>query len=218
MRLRIGCPRVALIVAPHADDETIGAFGLIRALRRRGAAVRILVVSDGSASHPGSTTWPPARLIRERRRETLRAMRTLGIARPAVTFLGLPDGGLAEQADACRRTLARRLRQTARLDLLVGPVALDDHPDHRAVATALAAARLPRVRWLGYQVWPVERAAARGACLPLDGAAALAKRRAVRGYRTQMGMITDAEAGFGMTQRQFAAFTRPVERYRTEPR
>ena len=86
--------RDVLVVAPHPDDEAIGAFGLMSALRRRGARLWVLVVSDGGASHPGSTAWPPARLVPERRRETRRAMATLGIPPSRVRFLGLPDGAL----------------------------------------------------------------------------------------------------------------------------
>ena len=48
-------------------------------------------------------------------------------------------------------------------------------------------------------------------------AALHAKRRVVRGYRTQMGRITDAEAGFAMTPRHLNAFVRPAERFERLP-
>ena len=69
MKLGLGTPRCVLVIAPHPDDETIGAFALMARLRRRGVAVRILVVTDGGASHLASPTWPRRRLIRERQHE-----------------------------------------------------------------------------------------------------------------------------------------------------
>ncbi|TVV70177.1 PIG-L family deacetylase, partial [Sphingomonas solaris] len=70
MRLRLGRPCTALIVAPHPDDEVIGAAGLIRALVNRGTRVRVLVVSDGAASHTGSRLWPRRRLVAARMAES----------------------------------------------------------------------------------------------------------------------------------------------------
>ncbi|WP_443029636.1 PIG-L deacetylase family protein, partial [Sphingomonas sp. TX0522] len=37
------------MIAPHPDDEVIGAAGLIARLRRHGARVRVAVVTDGAA-------------------------------------------------------------------------------------------------------------------------------------------------------------------------
>lgn len=211
MRLRLGRPRTALIVAPHPDDEAIGAFGLIRRLQAMGTAVRLIVVTDGAASHPASTRWPRDRLVRERRHETVRAMRRLGVCRGAISFLGLPDGALPDAPDACRDGLVRVLRHGA--DLIVGPAGDDDHGDHRCVADALQRIRLPGARRLAYQVWPVRTHAARSRVLHLDQRAGLAKRRTVAGYCTQTGRIDDDAGGFALDHRQLAAFTGPREYY-----
>lgn len=213
MRLRLGRVRAALIVAPHPDDEVIGAFGLIRRLLAAGAALRVIVVTDGAASHATSALWPRARLVRERRRETLRALRRLGVGAGAVRFLGLPDGRLPDCARECRRLLGRAARRIARLDLVVGPAGDDDHGDHRGVAEALRATRLTAARRLSYKVWPAD-GGARGAALVLDPATRLAKRHAIRSYRTQTGLIDDDPAGFAMSARQIAAFSRPRELFR----
>ncbi len=214
MILRLGHVRAALIVAPHPDDEVIGAFGLIRRLRAAGAALTVIVVTDGAASHPASERWPRARLIRERRRETLRAMRRLGVTRGGIRFLGLPDGRLPDGARACRDGLGRAARRVARLDLLVGPAIDDDHGDHRCVAEALRATRLPGARRLSFKVWPADCRARRGRALLLGPATRLAKRHAIRGYRTQTGLIADDPAGFAISGRQLAAFSRPRELFR----
>lgn len=200
--------RTVLVVAPHPDDEAIGAWGLMTALRRRGARLWVVVVSDGAASHPGSVRWPPARLVAERRRESLRAMRALGIAPARVRFLGLPDGALT--AAAVIRRL-ERLRMP-RPDLICGPVAGDAHADHRAVAAALSARRRARHR-LGYRVWPLDGRARGTLRLRLDAATRTAKRRAVLGYRTQAGLITDSPTGMTIRHHHLRRFAGPVERF-----
>lgn len=209
----LACRRV-LVVAPHPDDEAIGAWALMRHLSRTGARINVLVVSDGGASHPQSRRWPRQRLTRERRQETLRAMRTLAIPPAQVQFLDLPDGELEARADHVAGVIAQRLRRTAPPDLIVGPISHDAHGDHRAVARALE--RLPHrgERRLGYQVWPEgARSSANALSLRLDTRTMIAKRRVVRSYRTQAGLITDATAGFAMTHRHLRAFVRPTERF-----
>ncbi|WP_156680203.1 PIG-L deacetylase family protein [Sphingomonas profundi] len=206
--------RRVIVVAPHPDDEAIGAWALMRALRRQGARIAVVVVSDGGASHPQSRRWPPARLTRERQRETRRAMATLAIPPHRIRFLGLPDGALETMVARVSAAIAGALRRCPAPDLIVGPVANDAHGDHRAVAQAIA--RIPRrgERRLGYRVWP-EDAAGPGHRLriALSGREMGIKRRVVRGYRTQAGRITDAAAGFTMTARHLRAFVRPSERF-----
>lgn len=214
MTLRVGRPRCAIVVAPHPDDETIGAYGLIAALRRRGTDVRVLIVSDGAASHPASASWPKPRLVRERRRETLLAMRAAGVPRAKVRFLALPDGAVPAHAVGCNRSVDRELRRARRLDLVVGPTNDDDHADHRTVAAAIRASRLPGVRRLGYQVWPAGTVRARDRTLPLGLPGCVAKRRAIHLYRTQTGRIGDDPGGFAMTRAQIAAFSRAGEAFR----
>ncbi len=210
MKLNLARVRVALIVAPHSDDEAIGAYGLIRALTARGAVCHILVVTDGAASHLASRRWPRARLVAQRRRETLQAMRGLGIARGRVRFLGLPDGAMSRVSLCNLAMIDRALRRTARLDLLVGPALDDDHEDHHIVAGALRRARLPGVRRLSYKVWPMP---GNGVwALPL-GPARAEKLRVVRSYRTQCGGISDDPTGFVIDAGQMAAFTRPIEMF-----
>lgn len=205
--------RTALVLAPHPDDEAIAAFGLMRHLVRQGTAVRVVVVADGAASHPGSRRWPGRRLVAERRRETLRAMRRIGVCRGAVRFLGWPDGALDAAPPAMCRAVAREVRRMRAPALLVSPVVDDDHADHRAVARA-AAIRCPHVRRLGYEVWPVAQRPGPRRMLLLGLATTAAKRHTIRSYRTQAGLIDDDPAGFAMTRAQIAAFSRPVERFR----
>lgn len=214
MRVRLAGVRRAVIVAPHPDDEVIGAAGLIAALKRQGSDVRVIVVSDGAASHPGSTRWPRRRLVAARRQESLRALRRLAVPPRRVTFFGLPDGALAGEGASCRRALHRLLARHV-ADLLVGPAAGDAHPDHQAVATALAQWR-GRARRLSYQVWPPRRrSAARVRTVVTCG---LAKRSLIRLHRTQLGAITDDPTGFAIARHELAVFAHPIERFVEERR
>jgi LmbE family N-acetylglucosaminyl deacetylase len=212
--MRSGSVRSLLVIAPHPDDEAIGAFGLMARLRRRGLTVRVLVVSDGGASHPGSTTWPRERLVRERQRETRRVMRRIGVTSSDITFLNLPDGELGQADDIVRQRIAVCARHMRKPSLIVGPVQDDAHLDHRVVAVGLAACRVPGTRRLAYAVWPAGRRQGRpSSALLLTAAEQRAKRHAIRSYKTQTGRITDDPSGFSMTDAQVVAFSRPSETF-----
>lgn len=213
-RLPLAGVRRALVVAPHPDDEAIGAWGVIRALRRRGCRVRIVVAADGAASHPNSPAWPSRRLVAERRRETRRVMHAVGVQAGDIAFLGLPDGGLSALHGRRARAMTRAMA-ASRTDLILLPAAEDDHPDHRAVAAAAARARTPGARRFAYLVW--SRGAPRG---PLHGFPVRppAKRAAIARYRTQMGAIRDDPGGFAIAPHELGAFSRPVEYFRALPR
>lgn len=212
MKLRLGRTRTALIVAPHPDDEVIGAFGLIRALLRRGVRVHVLVVSDGAASHPGSARWPTTRLATARRLEARRALRRAGLHAGLIEHLGLPDGALATLVRRDWRPLDRAMmRRALGSCLIVGPSPGDAHPDHVAVARALASTPTRRARRLAYRVWPAgEHARGRVHGIAVEGGT-LAKRSVLRLYRTQTGAITDSPTGFAMSRNELARFSRPVE-------
>lgn len=206
--------RRVLVVAPHPDDEAIGAWALMRRLGGQGARIEVVVVTDGAASHPGSPSWPLARLVAERRRETRRALATLALPPSRLRFLSLADGALEAGDPGLHAALSRALRRRPPPQLIVGPSVGDAHPDHHAVATALARIRRRGERRLGYRVWPENaRPAARGVRVALDGQQLCAKRRIVRGYRTQAGLIADSETGFTMTPRHLRAFAGPDERF-----
>lgn len=209
MRAEVGRPRALLVVAPHPDDEAIAAHALIARLARRGTRVAVVVVSDGAASHPGSRLWPRERLVRERRRETRLAMRRIGVAACAITFLDLPDGQLDKHVAAVVRGIHRAVAALPTPLLALAPLVGDAHPDHRVVAAA--ARRGPRVRWWRYPVWPAGERLRGARSLPLSTQERLAKRQAILGYRTQAGRITDDPHGFAMTARQVAAFSRARE-------
>jgi LmbE family N-acetylglucosaminyl deacetylase len=100
--LRFG-PRDRLwIVAPHPDDEVLGAAGAILQARQAGAAVRVAYLTHGD-THVASAIFYFKRLFKRadgagiglaRAQEARRALACLGVPAEALAFLGYPDGGL----------------------------------------------------------------------------------------------------------------------------
>ncbi|MCY7344492.1 MAG: PIG-L family deacetylase, partial [Pseudonocardia sp.] len=45
--------RRVVVVAAHPDDETLGAGGVLRVLHAAGAALTLVVATDGEAAYPG---------------------------------------------------------------------------------------------------------------------------------------------------------------------
>jgi hypothetical protein len=93
-----------VIVAAHPDDEVLGVGGTISMLAAAGARLRLVSITDGEASHPGTTD--PSALARRRAAETAQALRVLGAQRTEVVRLRLPDTGLAARQDQITGRLA----------------------------------------------------------------------------------------------------------------
>ena len=92
-----------LVIAPHPDDESIGAAGLIRRVVSAHGAVHVVVMTSGDAFPEGVALVTHKQAprsgdfrayARTREAETIAAMQQLGVDRSQVRFLGFPDGGL----------------------------------------------------------------------------------------------------------------------------
>ena len=83
--------RPFVILSPHPDDETLGAGGLIAEACAGGYRLDIIIVTDGSGSHPRSRQYPRERLVDLRYAEVHKAGMALGLPPDRVHFLGLPD-------------------------------------------------------------------------------------------------------------------------------
>lgn len=93
-----------LIFAPHPDDETLGAGGLIQAAVAQGAKIKVVFFTCGDAFRYAAqrrlgvlkTTPSNMRAFgRLRQKEALAALSVLGVSPEAAVFLGFPDRGLA---------------------------------------------------------------------------------------------------------------------------
>jgi LmbE family N-acetylglucosaminyl deacetylase len=147
----VGLPslRRVLVLAPHPDDETIGAGGTLARLAAAGATVEVVVLTDGEAT-PG-TGLEVAEAGRRRRQEAARACVHLGLAPPK--FGGHPDGGLAQRQAELAGELGALVPDLAPQAVFL-PWFGDGHPDHRAVSAALARTGLPdRVDVWAYETW-----------------------------------------------------------------
>ncbi len=214
MRAALDLDRVrrAIVVAPHPDDETIGAFGLIRRLIKSGAYVSVVIVTDGAASHPASPSWPSERLKMARRRESVAALRLCGLPQGALTFLDYPDGALSSLSETECRRLCRRLAARPFPDLVIRPSLEDSHPDHKAVASACVQAWPAKVFQATYSVWPAGQLRPAALRYPL-GADQFIKQAALRMYRTQTGLITDDPDGFCIDRNLMRSFARLSESF-----
>lgn len=175
----LAADRVVLI-APHPDDEVLGAGGVLALAAERGAEVHIVAVTDGEASHPGRAV----ELRRVRELERAEALDRLGLAGAHVHRLHQPDGGV--EAGAVVEGVAPLVRPE---DVLLAPWECDGHPDHDACGEA--AGRIAARRW-SYLVWawhwasPEQVPWERAVRVPLSERVAAAKAAAVRAFASQL--------------------------------
>jgi LmbE family N-acetylglucosaminyl deacetylase len=91
-----------LILAPHPDDETLGAGGIIQKAESMGLPVRVAYLTNGDANQWSFMLYRKrpelgARAVESlgevRRSEAISATLTLGLKRDQLVFLGYPDFG-----------------------------------------------------------------------------------------------------------------------------
>jgi len=233
----LGPAGAALVLAPHPDDESLGCGGFIAGCAAQGRTVRVVVVSDGTGSHPCSRAWPAPRLAALRQEETRVAAVALGLdAARDLVFLGMPDRAVPGTGPECEAAAAAVLQATP-----ATPAAVfvtwrhDPHADHTA-AFAIAATvtrTLPAgTRLFAYPIWglafahpipgfplpPEPDLASPPRGLRLDIASHLpAKRRAIAAHASQTtALIEDDPGGFRLPLEALALAFRPFETFLEE--
>jgi LmbE family N-acetylglucosaminyl deacetylase len=92
-----------LVIAPHPDDETLGAAGIIQQAIAAGIDVKVIVVTNGDgqalaplALHLDLLPRPKDYIAdgKQRQTETVNSLRTLGLPSNSIKFLDYPDGQL----------------------------------------------------------------------------------------------------------------------------
>lgn len=213
-----------LIVAPHPDDETLGCGGAIALLRQLNLPVEVLIISDGTKSHPNSLTYPALALKELRERESLAALAILGVKPEKVTFFSLPDGAidLSSQGETaielCRNYLTRIAPS-----LIFLPWRNDPHEDHRAswqLLQVTSRSLSPSPRLIEYPIWDWDtqqrqKFSESVKAWRLDISSVLTrKKQAIAQYRSQISdLIDDDPQGFRLTPEMLQNFTQPWEIY-----
>jgi N-acetylglucosamine malate deacetylase 1 len=176
-----------LVVAPHPDDETIGAGALISHAARRGRLAAVCYLTDGRGSHPAKTP----RIASARKAEARCALARLAGGEVDIRWIGWSDAHPHEEGDLRFERDAQALGSILR-ELRVDAVAVTDfdeaHCDHvAAFRLAKAAIRSARrsVGLFAYRVWSSD-AGRPGARIRTDNMAPGLRRRALSAHRSQL--------------------------------
>jgi LmbE family N-acetylglucosaminyl deacetylase len=91
-----------LVIAPHNDDEVLGAGGVLQRHVHWGDRVTVVLLTNGDGQYRGpfKNRTQAIRFGYRRQEETRRALAHLGIPEDQILFLGYPDRGLAQLWDS----------------------------------------------------------------------------------------------------------------------
>jgi LmbE family N-acetylglucosaminyl deacetylase len=214
--------RKVMILAPHADDESLGCGGLIAGLAASGQSPVVVVITDGTGSHPSSRSYPASRLRDLREREALAAVNLLGVPGDHLNFLQVRDTAVPKSGPEFSWIVRRieGLMDKYSSDLLCAPWLYDPHGDHEATQIiAREVAINTGVTLLSYPVWgwlleddihlpdpPIA-----GWRLDIRRHLEL-KRRAISAHASQYSnLIDDDPNGFKLPANLLSVFTSPYE-------
>jgi LmbE family N-acetylglucosaminyl deacetylase len=173
------------VIAPHPDDEILGAGGLVQSWAGLGESVTVVSVTDGEAADVGH---PQLDLVR--RGELRDALRKLTNIHVKIERLGLPDGRVGEHRNRLRNAIRQHCDPAG---TLIAPYERDGHPDHQAVgevclemsqAEGIPIARYPV--WTWHHTEPEALRSSRWGLFPLTPAAQRAKRRALQSFESPL--------------------------------
>lgn len=203
------CGRPFVVMAPHPDDDILGAGALMRQATESGIPFAVVFLTTGDASHD-HPEWPPGRLVETRRAEAKAALATLLNREPPMLFCALPDGKVADNWGSatideivlfCRRHNAHSL-------FVTDPA--DGHGDHKA---AFGMASMVWGTGAVGALWTMPIGSRIAGLEPDDMFRALAvggdagiKRAAIDRHGTQRGAVIPPEAGFTLTDPMIAPF------------
>jgi LmbE family N-acetylglucosaminyl deacetylase len=198
-----------VVIAPHPDDETFGAGGLISLCAHRGDRVIIICVTNGEAARP---EMPGLAAIRQA--ELCAAAGQLAGGLAAVEQLGMPDGQVARLGAELFRHLDSRIPGNA---TLIAPFEQDGHTDHDAIGRVCiefaAKRRLTLARypiWAWHRLTPQALGRQTAAQVMLNKRSQAAKAAAIDCYRSQ---TEDRAGGAIVPPHVLAYFRRDYEVY-----
>ena len=132
-----GAEERLLVLSPHDDDALLGAGYAMGAALAHGAQVHVAIFCDGSAGY--SRLEDKETIVATRRRETISALRWMGLAEEGITYLGYPDFSLVSYIgwklsagrEGTLRPLVSLMRRLGITRLLI-PNGYREHLDHEA--------------------------------------------------------------------------------------
>lgn len=145
-----------LIVAPHADDESLGCGGIISLLRKYGQTVYILLLSDGTLSHPDSKAYPAEKLRALRESELVNASAVMGVPAENIIFCRFPDRSVPSRVSPDFEPAVKNITKVIEMlkpQSIFVPWRRDPHPDHRAAYELIIAANLQNAKIYEYPIW-----------------------------------------------------------------
>ena len=206
-----------LVIAPHPNDETIAAGGLIAAAREQGRDVTVAAITDGENAYPDAER-EAQRMAMTRRKEQEAALTRLGVQMEKIFRFGLPDNGLKPRLGGLEEWLAPLISRQVHV---VAPWPGDFHPDHWACGRA--ASRLAErcgagISFYFFLTWshgtPKLLEGLDLRAFPLTPDQVRTKREALICFRSQLvredGPANLTEAMLGSVRRPFEVFA--VER------
>lgn len=216
-----------LIVAPHADDESLGCGGVISLLKKYGQNVYILLLSDGTLSHPNSKEFPAEKLRDLRENELLNAAEILGLAPENIIFCRFKDRSVPDlESDNFEDALSKisKVLEMLKPESIFVPWRRDPHPDHRAAYQLIKGANTNSAKLYEYPIWLNELgnnddAPTLDEIIPfrLDISSVLDKKMAaISAHVSQTtDFIKDDPHGFMLSKEMIESFNTPYELFYT---
>jgi len=214
-----------LIVAPHADDESLGCGGVISLLRKYGQTVYVVLLSDGTLSHPNSKEYPAEKLRDLREKELLDAASILGVLSENIIFCRYPDRNVPSLGDDRFETAVAnisRMMDILKPQSIFVPWRRDPHPDHKAAFQLINAAKTLNAKVYEYPIWLEELGESEDVptseeSMPfrLNISSVLDKKQdAISQHRSQItDLINDDPEGFRLSQEMLNRFNVPYETF-----
>jgi len=214
----------SLVVAPHPDDESLGCGGFIAESCARGRPPVVIVMTDGTASHPSSPSYPADRLRALRESETSVALSMLGLSSERLHFMRLQDSAMPTGGKRFDLAVAelRRLVLAYTCKTILAPWLYDPHCDHETTQLMVrAAVTTLGVSVYSYPVWgwllPPEQPLSED---KIDGWRLnitdhlQRKRGAIASHQSQYSdLINDDPKGFRLPPELLSTFERPYETF-----
>ncbi|MDY1547824.1 PIG-L deacetylase family protein [Luteibacter sahnii] len=199
-----------LVVAPHPDDETLGAGLLIQRVLATGGDVDVLLLTDGD-DNPWPQRWLERRVFigrrararwgRRRRGEALAALGRLGVTADRLHALGWHDMQVTRALRCDHGVAVKRVGEVVagvRPTLVLLPALSDTHPDHSAAHVLVRLALWEARSAAAVLTYAIHGGAACGAAAPLlvDAAHLATKMAAMGEHITQMALSRERMMGY----------------------